>query len=77
MNQIADHLRKSGVLPSVRQHIALNWMGKYRTVRQLEQAGLVEEVSALSWLVLSGELIDTHGEFPQETKELFDEMVGE
>jgi hypothetical protein len=76
-NAIVDHLIVTGQAPTVRRYIAFNWMGMYRTVRQLEKAGLVEEVSALSWLVLSGELIDAHGEFPQESKERFDEMVGE
>jgi hypothetical protein len=43
----------------------------------LEQAELVEDLAMIAGLVAAGLLIDTKNEFPDETKELFDEMVGE
>jgi hypothetical protein len=79
MNALVDHLRESGAVPTVRNFISLNWGldGHYRTVRDLEQAELVEDVAMICDMVRSGELIDSKNEFPQESKELFDEMVGE
>lgn len=76
-NPIASHLRKSGVVPTVREWIALNYGfdAHHRTVKHLERAGLCEDLGLLAGLVRSGELIDSHGEFPTESREFLEELM--
>jgi hypothetical protein len=75
-NPIASHLRKIGVVPTVREWIALAYGlgGHYRTVRDLERAGLCEDLGMLAGLVATGELIDAHGEFPDESAEFLEDL---